>query len=302
LDKLDVAIIRELAQIVPILPTRPGFAPSYRQISKKLRIPLGTVRNRINTMYKSGILRGSDIFPNPNLVDLKAAAYTVEIVDASRRSEAFQKMKLVEGVVGAHNFFNNKAWVVFLYKDEAELERKYSLLREISGPGGVLSKVPYPPCPDSYTKSDAELILRLSKNGIESYGKLKRDLRVSERTLKRRISRLVRQNMILSLPRVDYSAMAGCVPADLIVFFKDEKARVEAVPKLLDLVMDHVLLAVLFDTVGMCSLVFPKVASTSELAEKVRQVNGVREAWVEIVSEHITKAGVFIECFERGMS
>jgi DNA-binding Lrp family transcriptional regulator len=301
MDKLDIAIVRESTQIGSILPSRPGFAPSYREISKKLHTPLGTVRNRINMMYKSGVLSGSILFPNPNLVKLKAAAYTVEIPDARKKAKVFQEMKRFEGVVGAHDFVGSRAWIVFLYEDEAELARKYRLLRKISGPNGVLSNLPYPPCPDSFTKSDADLILRLSKNGLESYAKLARDLGLSERTLKRRILRLARDNMILSLPRLDYGAMAGCVPADLVVFFKDEKARAEGVSKVIELVMDYLLLAVLVDITGMCSLVLPKVASTSELAEKVKQINGVRDAWVEIVREHITEGKVFVEYFEKRM-
>ena len=48
MDKIDVAIIRELNQGGLILPGKPGFSPSYRDVSRRLGISLGTVRNRIN--------------------------------------------------------------------------------------------------------------------------------------------------------------------------------------------------------------------------------------------------------------
>ena len=295
-----MAIIRELTG--SILPPRRGFAPSYRQISKKLGTSMGTVRNRINIMYKSGILLGSTVFPNPNLLGLRAAAYNVDIPNTKDKAHLFQKMKLVENVYSAHDFVGSRGWLVFLYEDAADLERVRCMLDEISGIHGILSNLPYPPCPDSFTKKEAELILQLSNNGLESYSKLSKKLGISVRTLKREISRLVRENMILSVPKLDYTAIEGCVPADLLVFFEDDKARVEGVSKVLEIVMDNLLLAAMYDVVGMCSLVLPKVASTSELAARVKQINGVKDAWAEIVSEHVMEGKPFLRYLERQIS
>ena len=300
MDKLDMAIIRELTG--SILPPRRGFAPSYRQISKKLGTSPGTLRNRINIMYKSEILLGSTVFPNPNLIGLKVAAYTVEIPNSKVKADLFQKLKLVEGVYAAHDFVGSRSWVVFFYKNEAELERTHFLLNEISGTAGFLTNLFFPPCPVSFTKSEAELILHLSKNALVSYAKLGKNLGIPVRTLKREMSRLVRENMILSLPTVDYTAIEGCVPADLLVFFEDNKARAEAVSKVLEIVMDHLILASMYDVVGMCSLVLPRVASTGELAARVKRISGVKDAWVEIVSEHFMEGKQFVKYIERQIS
>lgn len=300
MDKLDMAIIRELTG--SILPPRRGFAPSYRQMSKNLGTSLGTVRNRINVMYKSGILLGSTVFPNPNLLGLQAAAYNVEIPNIKDKAHLFQKMKLVESVYSAHDFVGSRGWIVFIYEDAADLERVRRTLDEISGTHGILSNLPYPPCPDSFTKKEAELILQLSNNGLEGYSELSKKLGIPVRTLKREISRLVRENMILSVPKLDYTAIEGCVPADLLVFFEDDKARAEGVTKVLEIVIDHLLLAAMYDVVGMCSLVLPNVALTSELATRVKQINGVKDAWAEIVSEHIMEGKPFLRYLERRIS
>ena len=108
--------------------------------------------------------------------------------------------------------------------------------------------------------------------------------------------------MILSVPKLDYTAIEGCVPADLLVFFEDDKARAEGVTKVLAIVIDHLLLAAMYDVVGMCSLVLPNVALTSELATRVKQINGVKDAWAEIVSEHIMEGKPFLRYLERRIS
>lgn len=296
MDKLDVAIIRQLTQSGMILASRPGLTPSHRQLSKQLRVPLGTVRNRINGMYKSGVLKGSIVYPNPNLFNLRAAAYTLDIPHSLNRAEAFKRLKLVDGVLSGHNFIGSRAWIVFFYRDQRELNEKLLRFKKISGTDGVQSAIPFPPCPVSLTRADALLISELSRNGLVSYGELGRKLGVSVRTVKRRMAKIVGENMILSLPNVDYNALAGLVPVDVMIFFENKaEVRAEAEKKVLEIVGDYVILAALFDFVGMCSLLLPKVAQMSQLAEKVKQIEGVREVWVEIVEEHMHQGQILID-------
>lgn len=293
MDKLDVAIIRELTQSGMILPSRPGFAPSYRQVSKKLGIPFGTIRNRISGIYKSGVLKGSSIYPNPSLFNLKGRAFTFDVPRSLNKEEVFGKLKLMEDVFSGHNLVGGKAWIVFLYKDEQDLERKLLLFKESIGGVGIDSSLPFPPCPSSLSQSEGQLILELSRNGLASYAQLGRKLKTSQRSLKRRIAKVVRENMILSVPEIDYSAISGSVPADLLIFFDNNgKARAMAEPKALDVVKDYIIFAALFDTVGMCSLVLPRVAQVSEIVASIKQIDGINEAHVDIVHEHILQSKI----------
>ena len=89
-----MTILRELTQGGLVLPGKPGFAPSYREVSKRLSIPFGTIRNRINTMYKVGVLNGSSLYPNPNLFKLRAGAYTTDVPAESGQSGGVPKTLL----------------------------------------------------------------------------------------------------------------------------------------------------------------------------------------------------------------
>ncbi|MFI5420255.1 MAG: AsnC family transcriptional regulator [Nitrososphaerales archaeon] len=302
MDKLDIAIIRELTQGGLILPGKPGFTPSYRDLSKKLGIPFGTIRNRINNMYKLEFLKGTSMYPNPNLFKWLAGAYTLIVPPELNKAQVFDNLKSVEGFLSAHNFLGNKAWITFVYRDVQDLERTLNLIKKIAGPVGTFSRIPFPPCPDSITEAEARLMLHLSKNGLASYAELGKSLNLSTRTIMRRISKLSRENMIVSLAKLDYSKIAGAVPADLLIFFENDKARAAGEPKVLDLVKDYLLLAALFDVVGMCSLVLPNAILLKELAEKVGQIDGLKESSIDIVVEHAHDPKVLVQQLEKQLT
>ncbi len=287
MDKLDVAILREFMQAGMILPARLGTGPSYRAIARALQVPFGTVRNRVNAMYSTGALLGSIVFPNPNLLGFKFGAFNMDVPPELEKEEVVRELKLADGVVFLHDFIGRKYSVGFFYETERDLERKLALYGKISGTEGHFGKIPFPPCHSSVSTNDARLIQRLLKKGVGSYSQLARELRVPVRTLKRRMSLLLANRCILSLPNVNYRAIEKGIQADLIIFFRNEAVRSTSEPKILEIVKDYLIFAGLFDVVGVCSLIVPGVGSLTELNRKVREVDGVKEVWAEIVNQYI---------------
>lgn len=280
-------ILREMTQARLVLPGRPGVPPSNREIARKLKLPPGTVRYRILRMYDSGIIRGSSIFPNPSLLGLKAMAFTVDVSPLLDKSKVVGRLRKVEGVISMHDFVGSLVWAVFVYEDDRSLEIKKKAMKEIAGSDGFFSTIPYPPCNSTLTRPEAELMLRLLRSGFNSYGSLAREQGVSLKTLHRRLSKIVSENAVISLPKVDYLAMTDCVPADLVILFKSKDAARNSQQKILPLIEKHVILAALWDVVGMCSMILTNISAMAEIAGKINSVDGVAMARVEIVREHI---------------
>jgi DNA-binding Lrp family transcriptional regulator len=301
LDRLEVSILRELTQSQTVQAGRVGVGSSYRKIAKRVGATAGTVRNRISRMYESGVITGTSVFPNPTLLGLKAAACAFDISPSLRKTEVIRKLRLVDGVIAMHDFVGTLAWIVYVYEGEESLARKRALFNEIAAAEGAFSSLPYPPCHIRLTPSDARLILQLTEKGLASYSEIAEELGFSLRTLNRRLSKLVRNGAILSLPKMNYRAITGCIPADLMVFFSRHEDRKIAEAKILKLVQDSLVFAALFDIVGMCSLMLPRVAATSDLAKKVMQIDGVKLARVEIVAEHIDQSWILGEYLQRWM-
>ena len=290
LDAIDVAILRELTQAGLILPGRPGVTPSNREISRKLKLPPGTVRYRIRKMYSSGAIRGSTIFPNPSMLGLRYGAYVLDVSPQLDKADAVKRLLQVEGAIYMHDFVGSLVWVGFAYGDDRDLDGKLSQMSEIAESEGIFSRIPYPPATGKLTRPEAELVLRLLKGGFESYGSLARELNVSVRTLQRRMSKIVKHGTVFCLPRVDYPAMKHCVPADLHIVFKDNEAVTTSGRRIIPLLGDSLVFAALWDTLGMCSLILPNVGTMAGIVEKVKKVDGVTAARIDIVREHVDQA------------
>ena len=306
MDSLDILILRELTQAQSVLPAKPGLQSSYRNIAKKLATSAGTVRNRIKNLHASGVLVGSSVYANPNLLGLKVGAYALDTSTSLPKRDVVGKLKLVDGVLFIQNFHGSLIGLAFAYENERNLQKELALFRIIAGASeeedGVFSSVPYPPCtePSSLSNLDWMLISRLTVGGgFKSYAQLAREMRISVRTLKRRLSRLVMTRAILSVPTMDYRAISGSVPADLMVSFAATDKRAEVEKKILELVGNLMIYAGVWKTFGMYSMILPKVVTASDLVERVRQIRGVGHARIEFVDEHIDQTRTLGEYIER---
>ena len=288
MDDLDARILRELNQEHSVLPARPGFRASYRKLARALEVSPGTIRNRVNRMFAAGVLTGSSVYANPNLLGLEAGAYAVEVAPGHRKREVVDRLRALEGVYFLQNFRGNLLGLTFVYPDEASRERTIEEVHRITGAvGGMFSRVPYPPCSVPLSPAEWKLVARLVRGSFATYATLARELGISVRTVKRRVSKLVRSNAVLSVATIDYRALSGCVPADLIVAYSSPAARHEAERRILSLIEDRLIFAGAWSDIGLYSLLLPRVSRATEIAEEVPRIPGVGMSRVEIVEEHI---------------
>jgi len=290
MDELDVRILRELTQANSVVPARAGLRTSYRTVAHALAVSPGTVRNRINRMYAGGVLTGTSVYANPNLLGLAAGAYAVEVATLGRKQEVVNLLRDLEGVFFIQNFRGSLLGIAFVYPDSQTPEETLAAILRITGAtGGVFTRVIYPPCQVSLSRTEWKLVSRLIRGGFSTYAAMSREVGVSVRTIKRTVSKLVRTRAIFSVPTMDYRALTGCVPADLIVAFTSPATRPEAEREILKLVGDRMIFAGVWADFAMYSLILPKVSTLAQLAEEVPHIPGVRMARVEIVEEHIDR-------------
>jgi DNA-binding Lrp family transcriptional regulator len=249
----------------------------------------------------SGVLRGSSLLVNPNLLGLKYGALNIDVSPRLNKPDVISRLKGVEGVLYIHDFVGSFLWAGFAYEDDSALADKLKLMEEEAGSEGAFSRIPYPPSTAALTRPEAELVLRLLRGRFESYGELAKELGISVRTLQRRLSRLTGEGTLFSLPSIDYRAITGSVPADLLVFFRDAEAARGSAERILAIVGDRLVFAALWDVVGMCSMILPSLAPMNDISEQVRQVDGVKATRVEIVRERIDQASVLGAYVEKWM-
>ncbi|HTT16806.1 MAG TPA: HTH domain-containing protein [Thermoplasmata archaeon] len=299
-DGLDIRILRELTQAQTVLPATPGLRASLRTIAATLGVAPGTVRNRLGRMYTTGVLRGSSVYANPSLLGLRAAAFALEVASRKHKDEVVARLLAIPGAFFLQNFRGPLVGIAVVHEDDRALESLLQEIRRIAGARPVLrTSVPYPPCTASLGRTDWRLLLRLTEGSFASYQELARELRVSVRTLKRSIARLTTGGAIFSVPTMDYRALTGCVPADLLATYTSGTARAEAEREILATVDAWLVYAGVWPEFGLYSLILPRVSSASDVADAVRRLPGVRSARMEFVEDHIDRAAALADHVRR---
>jgi len=275
----------------------------YRELARKFGVSEGTIRNRFDHMRSTGLLTGSIVHPNPCLLGVMMGAYGLEVSQALPKADVVNKLKLVGGVLVIQNHHGNFVGIVFLYEDDRLLKKKLALFRSIAGAeGGIFSRMRFPPCNVSLTSADWELVAQLAKGEFRSYKELAKEMKIPFRSLNRELSRVVGGGAVFTIPRLDYSAMKGAVPADVMVLFKTAEAREAAETKILELIDDFMFYAGIWTDQGLYSLILPNALIASELTRKVAQIGGVEMVRTELVDDHIDQPEIFEYYIARQMT
>lgn len=300
LDGLDVRIIRELTQAQTLLAGRPGLAGSYREVARKVGLPPSTVRSRIQRMYRTGVLRGSSHYPNPTLLGLRVGAYTFEVAPTLRKRDVVERLKLLEGTWFLQNFSSGLVGLVFVYNEDETADRKLADIDRIAGAiPWRFADLPFPPSALVLSPTDRALIARLVRGNVATYDGLARDTGLSVRTIKRKLGRLTREMALFSLPTMDYRAVRGAVPADIVVAYSSPIKRAESEARILRLLREYVVYAGIWSSYSLYSMILPRVSMLTEVVEQVGRVSGVESLRSGFVDEHIDQSSIFGRYLER---
>jgi hypothetical protein len=152
---------------------------------------------------------------------------------------------------------------------------------------GLFTHVSFLPVAGIPTESEWMLIRRLTTRDFQSYADLSKELKTSQRTLKRAMAGIKRAGALLSMAKLNFGAIKNAIPVDLIVVFSHPEAKGEAEEKVLLIIGDYLHFAGIGREYTVYNLFLPSVPLITELVESVKKIDGVRIARAELVSEHI---------------
>jgi len=206
-DDLDIRIIRALAS--------PGSFQwdvriSTAQVAAGLHVDEETVRNRLKGMNDARFLRGWQLVLNPVLLGREAAIVELRVDDLESKPEVISQLKLLEGVTVIGDFYGKELAVTTLYDNAATLERQVQLFTSLCGcPTPVSWRLGFPPCELTPTRTDWRIMQVLRRDGRARLSDVARRLRLSTRTVKRRLTLLVDGNAFSLDPILDVGKVGG---------------------------------------------------------------------------------------------
>jgi DNA-binding Lrp family transcriptional regulator len=286
MDKLDIKIIRELFQPTPFAPSREGQRKSLRKMGKKLGVGGEAVAKRVDRLVRSGFIKGFPLFLNMNLLGLKVGALVMDVEPSTPRKELAEKLSLIDGLLIIQSHVEGSIGIVFCCEDHESLQKKADLFSTVAGARStLLTRVPFPESAVPLSKSDWNIISKLEGNVDKSLKEISDELRMSSRTVKRRMARLVKNNIIFTLASANVGAIRDAVLADLVVEYDSPGVRPLVDKVLLELLDPYYFSTGPWESYGLFALILPGVSKSREILEAVRKTNGVKSARLELVDE-----------------
>jgi DNA-binding Lrp family transcriptional regulator len=282
-DDLDIRIIRALASPSSF---QWDVRVSYARVAAGLGIDEETVRNRLKRMKDVRFLQGWQLVLNPGLLGREAAIVELRVGEVESKPDVISRLKLLQGVVLIDDLYGKELAVLTLYQNAAMLARQVRLIASLCGcPSPVSWKLSFPRCELTPTPTDWRIMQVLRRNGRGSLSDVARSLRLSTRTVKRRLTHLVDGNAFYLDPLLDLGKVGGVRGRFWVT---SEASWKQAVDKTILLGLQRIIST--HTAPQEYSLFIAHLSNVSEVQERLlwmKQLAGVREVRSTIEVEHI---------------
>ncbi len=305
MDRLDVHIIRALYQPQPVPPFGPVATRTFEIVSKQLGISRETVRARVNRLHSSGVLLNPKLHLNPNIVGMHAWALGFDVPNQTPESkrQIVSLLRSIENTLLVFNFVGSFVGMMFYCGDENSLKSKMELIKRISQmQNPVLSEILFPPCELKLSVTDWRIISVLKNDIGATYVGIAKQLKISPRTVKRRISKLNDSVAVYAMLSGDNTKLVDATEVTLHVFHTSNEERGDADREILRITDDYTFFAGLFDTYSHFGMFLPSAHKSREILETVKNVKGVKEARIYIVDERFEMMDVLASQIEKKLS
>jgi DNA-binding Lrp family transcriptional regulator len=257
---------------------------SYVEVAKKLGVDEETVRNRVKFMRESGFLIGWRTVPSPAVLRKKPSLILLETEEGTKE-RTISLLKKVDGVVTIISIYGD-AVIVNLYEDEAQ--RSLKELNKVSGVKISPLTVPHMNMPQGnfrMTPTDWRIVGLLLKDAQRKLSEVASELKISQKTVKRRLNAMMEASAILIMPMVNLKKSTG-VPYSLMIN-SDESKKAKIEMTVASRIGNLVFRANASTSGSIFGFTGANVAEGNEMLKWVRQLDGVKTADIYISEEVI---------------
>src|SRR5881409_131895 len=185
---------------------------SYTEIASKLGVDEETVRNRIKHLRDSGFLLGYRIVPNPALLGRAFASLRIEFKDRDSKQAAIPRLAQTGGVINIGSTYD-KSVLVTMFADENQDFPKLIANTGIDGQVTLVPGLGLRTTSFRMTRLDWEIVSLMLRDAERKLDEIAKQLRVSTRTVKRRVNMMMEDAAIFAMPIVDLRRTEGISPA-----------------------------------------------------------------------------------------
>jgi DNA-binding Lrp family transcriptional regulator len=200
---------------------------SHRSIARRIGADKETVRRRIKQIEGLGIIKGWHLVPNPAIFERKASAIVIDVSDESRKPEIISQLEFIDGIVMIMDFEGKQLQLQLFYEDDQELSRKTQLIKLLCGSQDAITiGLWFPPIRRTLTETDWNIVRKLSKEPKQRLSDIAVAIKVSSRTVKRRLTAMIDAKTFYMVPQLNYKKIAG-LSCRFVVCYSDSKHKMK---------------------------------------------------------------------------
>ena len=187
------------------------------------------------------------------------------------------------------NYYGSLIAVTLNCENEQSIKNQIELISRISAAENmVVARGRFPKCDISLSKTDWEIIRSVHRNPRKSYTTVSKELRLSTKTVKRRLARMIEGKAVVVLWASNPKMLEGAILADVRVIHDSPESRREVDQKIISHLDDYLYFAgLVYDGLSFFLLIVPSVSKIQEIVNWVKQQQGVRNARIDILQERL---------------
>ncbi|MDA4114093.1 MAG: AsnC family transcriptional regulator [Thaumarchaeota archaeon] len=290
MPEADSLYFRILGELYRHPALRESGRESYAQLAKDLGIDDSTVRSALERMQRSGFLKAWSISLNPRALGMECASILVKTCEpVQSKQRIVSQLKLVEGVVLIISFLDDPGFrLVFYYSDEVDLDRKIRLVSSICGVDNPSAswKIPFPRCDMKLKKTDWEIARLIFKDSRKNFSEIAKDIGVSTRTVRRRLTLMAEGSSFFSNPVVDVKKVDGFVYF-FLVSYRNTKEKSVSDAGLRKEIERIIFLDSNAELYTVIAAVCKNVSGAEKISDRLKVRDGVKEVLVRVVEDMI---------------
>ena len=306
-DKIDIKIMKEFLTDFIMPPRNAHVRRSFRSLAKSIKIDQHAIRNRIRRLQEQGVIRRWYIAVNPAIFGLKTATLQIFLQSNSDKDEVMQKISSSFPNMGfLCNHLEPNLLVILYYRNAKDLDHDIDKLMKITK-ATCVNKMPklFTEYGAKLTESDWKIIGSLQEDPWKPYRAISKELKISSKTVKRRVEALAKGGAVYLLADVNMRAVEGIILADLLIFYENRSNINSAVKDKTRLQIAEYLgdQLVFFDpnfdpNIDHFGLILSSISKSQEIQKWVSGREGVKQSDISILLDVIPRLKLYKELVE----
>ena len=263
-----------------------------------------TVRNRIKRFQQSGFLKGYQLIVNPALLGVRLGQLWFDVRPPSGKEDLIRKLSLMHGVLAVSDSYGSSLSLIIMYGDEISAEKEFGLIAMMSNAQSLVrANIPFPGCAIELTHTDWRIIKALHTDPRQSYSVISRKVGISQKTIKRRLQRMIEERALFVIPSWNPKALEGAIIADLVVFYANPGSKTDLDKRIVSH-FDNFLVSTRLSDIehGFFNFIIGNLSTAKEILTWVNHQPGVGRAFIELVQGRIEVYESFNEPLDRKLT